>query len=857
MSYRPRRVCAGLLAGERRVNLKSTISSTAIMLAACAASAAQNAQHWASQTNGFDVRGISADGAWALVDTIPAERAAQASWVRPDVFNAAALDTNALRANLAAAPLEGTPGHLDNAVLIDLPMPEGDFEAFLVYESPVMEAGLAEKFPDIKTYAGRSIENPTARVRMTVTPKGFDAQIRREGPDAYIDRYSKNDNTLYTAYFKNDLDRPDHEWSCGYEDHKHGGLVAANEDNPYDRYFARMAPVTRKEYRIAFVCTGEYTQFHGGTVADGLAAIVTLTNRMTGIYEDDTGVKFNLVANQNLLIYTNGATDGLSNNTNILNQSTGRINQVIGSANYDVGHAVTTSSGGVAFLGVICTNNKGGGMTGLPSPIGDPFYVDYVSHEVGHQYGATHTFNGDSGSCSGGNRTASTAYEPGSATTIMGYAGICGNDNVQNNSDPYFHYASINQIRNHVNNGSGNNCDAAFASGNDEPTVSAGPNIAIPASTPFFLTATGSDPNGDTVFYCWEEYNRGPQRDVSASDNGSSPIFRSFEPTTNPTRYFPDLLDLNNGNITRGEKLPTVSRNMVFRVTARDYNPAGGGTDTDTASVFVNTNCGPFDVTSQSSPVTITDGQLNVTWNVANTDTQLGAFNVDILFSDNSGASFDYILASAVPNDGSETVALPNIITNSGRVMVRATGLSFFDMNSAAITVDVPPEPVVISYPNGLPTELDEGVTTDFLVNIDPGTFTLDTDELFILHATNFSVPLFRADLVPQGGNNYTATLPAGACDDEIFFNIHVNTTTGPEIIDPADPNNPFSATVVCDTNDCLADVNGDGAVTPTDFTAWVNAFNNNLPECDQNGDNACTPTDFTAWVNNFNAGCP
>ncbi|RNC80238.1 MAG: hypothetical protein ED559_00005, partial [Phycisphaera sp.] len=168
-----------------------------------------------------------------------------------------------------------------------------------------------------------------------------------------------------------------------------------------------------------------------------------------------------------------------------------------------------------------------------------------------------------------------------------------------------------------------------------------------------------------------------------------------------------------------------------------------------------------------------------------------------------------------------------------------------------------PPEPVVISYPNGLPTELDEGVTTDFLVNIDPGTFTLDTDELFILHATNFSVPLFRADLVPQGGNNYTATLPAGACDDEIFFNIHVNTTTGPEIIDPADPNNPFSATVVCDTNDCLADVNGDGAVTPTDFTAWVNAFNNNLPECDQNGDNACTPTDFTAWVNNFNAGCP
>ena len=56
-------------------------------------------------------------------------------------------------------------------------------------------------------------------------------------------------------------------------------------------------------------------------------------------------------------------------------------------------------------------------------------------------------------------------------------------------------------------------------------------------------------------------------------------------------------------------------------------------------------------------------------------------------------------------------------------------------------------------------------------------------------------------------------------------------------------------------TPNCVADVNGDGEVTPTDFTAWVSAFNNNLPECDQNGDGSCTPTDFTAWVNNFNNG--
>lgn len=54
----------------------------------------------------------------------------------------------------------------------------------------------------------------------------------------------------------------------------------------------------------------------------------------------------------------------------------------------------------------------------------------------------------------------------------------------------------------------------------------------------------------------------------------------------------------------------------------------------------------------------------------------------------------------------------------------------------------------------------------------------------------------------------------------------------------------------------CIADVNGDGLLTPADFGAWVAAFNTRDPRADQNGDGLVTPADFGAWVTNFNAGC-
>jgi len=180
-----------------------------------------------------------------------------------------------------------------------------------------------------------------------------------------------------------------------------------------------------------------------------------------------------------------------------------------------------------------------------------------------------------------------------------------------------------------------------------------------------------------------------------------------------------------------------------------------------------------------------------------------------------------------------------------------------FGRYTVDVSVVLPPEPVVISFPNGLPTELDQGVTTDILVNIDPGTFTLDTNDLTMYYGVDFALPIFPVALVSQGGNNYTATLPAADCDQEVVFNFVIGLLDGADVLSPVNALDSYSATVVCEPANCVADANGDGSLTPADFTAWVAAFNTQSAACDQNGDGSCTPADFTAWVANFNAGCP
>ncbi|WCL81397.1 zinc-dependent metalloprotease family protein [Saprospira sp. CCB-QB6] len=596
------------------------------------------------------------------------------------------LNLSGIRDLLAATPMERTPIAAISPTLLSLPLPDGSYETFEIVESPIMEVELAEKFPEIQTYAGRGLSDPSKTLRFDLTPQGFHAMILTPGEGTvYIDPYQFGGGDIehYIVYNRRDF-RPasPKQFVCGLT----GNNIPLSSFKSGGQTAARFGSCELRTYRIAIAATGEYTQFHGGTVALALAAQTTTLNRVNGVYEREMAIRMNLVANNNLIIYTNATTDPYTNGTpgTMITENQVNIDTEIGSANYDIGHVFGTNSGGLAGLGVVCSNSgKARGVTGSSAPIGDPFDIDYVAHEVGHQFGCNHTQNN---SC---NRNNATAMEPGSASTIMGYAGICA-PNVQNQSDDYFHSVSLQEMGAFIT-GAGHSCPTTTALANNAPTVSApAANISIPASTPFLLTATASDPDGNTLTYSWEQMENTTATMPPVASSTAGPNFRSFDPVTDPTRYFPNLSDLAAGGPFTWEVLPSVSRTMDFRVTVRDNAAGGGCTAHADMQVTVDASSGPFVVLYPSATGISWNGGSTetVSWDVAGTDgNPVSCANVDILLSTDGGLSYPTVLAANVPNDGSEAISVPNIGTTTGRIMVRCANGYFFDISDNDFTI--------------------------------------------------------------------------------------------------------------------------------------------------------------------------
>jgi hypothetical protein len=586
-------------------------------------------------------------------------------------------------------------------VRIELPTPDGENRVFDVVPVEIMAPELAAKYPRARSYRGVLAQPKNAleahvAARINTGSGGFSAMLFGVDRVIMIEPSIMGEGSAYISYDRAEVGRASGGFQCGVTDAMPLDLLSAKQRIDPSR---TVTGQTLRTYRLALAATGEYTAFFGGTVSGAVQnGIVPAMNRVNEVYQRDFALRMVLVGNNDQIVYTNAATDPYTNSDGfaMLTENQNNLNAVIQSANYDIGHVFSTGGGGVAALRSPCGSGKAQGVTGSSAPTGDPFWIDYVAHEMGHQWGGNHTFNGTTSNCGGGNRAGSAAYEPGSGTTIQAYAGICGAEDLQPNSDPWFHAKSLDEIQNFIT-GTGNSCASTQPSNNQAPTASAGPAYTIPARTPFILTASGTDPEGGPLLYSFEQYNLGTASNSAvslATDDGTRPLFRSLNATPNNFRIFPRLSTiLGTSAALKGETLPTTSRTLTFRLTVHDQATNGalaiGAIQTSDVNITTVNTGTAFAITSQNSPAVWTGGSAqSITWDVAGTTAApISCANVQIALSLNQGQSFNTILSASTANDGTEVINVPPATATTARVRVQCVGNIFFDINDAAISI--------------------------------------------------------------------------------------------------------------------------------------------------------------------------
>lgn len=593
--------------------------------------------------------------------------------VHPSKFQLFQSDFNALKQLLLSAPMENSS--LTSNLVIQFPDYEGNLNNYKVFEAPVMEKGLSDKFPSIRSYSAQGIDDTSSTLRFSITHFGLHVMSTSGKMGTYyIDTYTKDLNN-YIIYSRKDIQKA-RSFGCFVQDND--PAIESSRGYEYQEF---VNDGNFRQYRLAISNTIEYAAYHltaAGTPAVAslevkkgvvLSAMVVSLTRLNGIYEREMSLRMNLIANNDLVIFIN--SDSYTNSPTMINEIQPIVDGLIGFANYDMGHGYCTTDSGIAQGSSVCSSGKARGITGNPAPVGDPFDVDYVAHEMGHQFGASHTQNNN---C---NREASSAYEPGSASTILGYAGICA-PNVQANSDAHFHARSILQMTSFVTSGSAS-CRSIATNGNTAPVVNAGSDYTIPRGTAFILKGSATDVNGDALTYCWEQYNNEITTQPPLQTATTGPNFKSVPPSTSPNRYMPRFSDVLNGNLApTWEVVPNVARTMNFALTVRDNRVGGGMTNRD--DVIVTTaNVGPFRVTSPAASVSWNTGSTQtITWDVAGTTANgINTTNVNILISTDGGATFSTLLANT-PNDGNHTVTMPATPAVNCRILVEAVGNIFY-----------------------------------------------------------------------------------------------------------------------------------------------------------------------------------
>ncbi|WP_336067934.1 reprolysin-like metallopeptidase [Mesoflavibacter sp. CH_XMU1404-2] len=723
------------------------------------------------------------------------------------------LDIESFRTSLQGAPLRASSNGKSNKI-VSIPDESGRLNQFRIVEAPVLSEELSAQYPNIKTYLGSDVNDVSTRIRFSVTPLGVNVMITYPNKETTfiqpLSRFSNVEHVVYKRKFVNEDIRP---FECLTEDTKN-----RNQDSSSSRIMDANDQLLR-DYRIAISTTGEYTQFwddgnagNGNAQQDALAQVVSTLNRVNEVYEVDMAITFTLVTGTEI-IFPSPSSDPYTGSFNTQLQN--ELTSTVGEANYDIGHlfAYAGNNGNAGCIGCVCVDNqKGSGFSAHSfldndggAYMSDFFDIDYVPHEIGHQMGANHTFAFNT-------EGSGVNSEPGSGTTIMGYAGITGGNDVQDHSDPYFHYHSINQILTNVASAP-NNCATTTPITNNPPVANAGLDYTIPNGTAFILkgAATDSD-SGDILTYTWEQIDSGSTTNTSFGPTHTGPVWRSRPPSTNPDRYMPIVERVVAGQLTETnptetfdnsswETVSTIGRTLNFALTVRDRSESGGvgqtpQSDFDTMTVTVDGSSGPFTVTSQTSAVTWDAGSSQtITWDVAGTNA--GAVNtptVNIKLSTDGGYTYPFTLATNVPNDGSHDITVPVTggDTSTARIMVEGNNNIFYAINSTNFNIQESEfvltannSPVDVCSPNdavfnftyntflgfsGTTTFSTSGLPAGASATINPTTVTAD--------GTTVTVTVTGIGSLSIGNYPFTLTGTSGSLTSSANVEFNVNDTS-------------------------------------------------------------------------------
>lgn len=597
------------------------------------------------------------------------------------------LNTDELRQTLKNAPERSSNS---KGIIVSIPGASGEVEKFQVWESSNMAPELQAQHPEIRSYVGIGVDDPSAYLRFSLSHINFSSMISRSGASEYIEPYSE-DRKIYAVFDskarKNQTDEPFICSTMGeVEKNIANGNISTNKLAGYN------------VFRLALSCTAAYGDYHltaagiPGSATDAqkktaiLAAMNATVTRLNGVFERELALHFNLIANTNALIFYTGGTAEPYTTGGPDDAITG-ITGIIPSTDYDLGHLIDKQdANGAAYLGVICSSSqKAGGWTAHNFPEGDKFDIDYVAHEMGHQLGAGHTYTFYTGQLD-------QRVEPGSGSTIMAYTGIAdGNLDVQFNSNDYYHINSINQIRTKVNSVTcGTNTPFTIAA----PTVTlSGSSYTIPKSTPFVIRGTTSDAGSASYTYTVEQTDQAANAQIGANSiayaaKPTGPLFRSVSPVSTPARYFPGFNKVLAGVLTTTwESVSSVARTLNFNMSVRNNNPTQAQIGQATMAVTVDAVSGPFQVTAPTFGQSLTSGaNTTVTWNVAGTTAApVSTANVNIKLSIDGGTTFTTIAANT-PNDGTQQVTIPAGSTSANAyILVEAVNNIYYAVSPSFV----------------------------------------------------------------------------------------------------------------------------------------------------------------------------